>query len=178
MTTEYFGRVRSGDLPSVTLVLRSFRVPPEPGRRDHGVLESAHRLARCHERRDLAQRAAHAPNASPARVAACVQLLEDIDRERLALIARIDNWVADNISHREGASLHTETLGAVIDRMAEKWVAAQDALGLHTPPRPAAPGRGVDGAARLQWMRLAELADGYKDLITDVLEHRRRLPVF
>ncbi|MFD6272810.1 hypothetical protein ACFWFL_25630, partial [Nocardia asteroides] len=30
----------------------------------------------------------------------------------------------------------------------------------------------------LHWCRLAELTDGYRDLITDVTEHRRRLPVW
>jgi hypothetical protein len=46
------------------------------------------------------------------------------------VLGRIDNWVAANIQHRAGASLHTETLGAVIDRMAAKWIAAQQALGM------------------------------------------------
>ncbi|RDI63711.1 DUF4254 domain-containing protein [Nocardia pseudobrasiliensis] len=175
------------ELPSVAVVLRAFREPADSGRTDHRVLEAAHQLAQCHELRRSACQDAHAPDAPSSYVAACSQLLEDIDIDRAKLIARIDNWVAENIPHRRGASLHTETLGAVIDRMAEKWVAAQHAIGL-----PARNGngngkrarttvitrRGVDSEAHLQWVRLAELADGYKDLITDVIEHRRRLPVF
>ncbi|WP_280354943.1 hypothetical protein [Nocardia otitidiscaviarum] len=37
---------------------------------------------------------------------------------------------------------------------------------------------GLDRETHLLWYRLAELADGYRDLITDVAEHRRRLPVW
>ncbi|MCM6778907.1 DUF4254 domain-containing protein [Nocardia sp. CDC159] len=181
MATEYA-------LPSVAVVLRAFREPADPGRPDYRVLEAAYQLAQCHERRRRAHQAAHVPDASSSHVAACSQLVEDIDLTRAKLIAHIDNWVAEHIPHRRGASLHTETLGAVIDRMAEKWVAAQHAIGL-----PARNGHGkkdsraratvisrhgVDSEAHLHWVRLAELADGYKDLITDVIEHRRRLPVF
>ncbi|WP_280298389.1 hypothetical protein [Nocardia neocaledoniensis] len=35
-----------------------------------------------------------------------------------------------------------------------------------------------EARTHLHWCRLAELTDGYRDLITDVTEHRRRLPVW
>jgi hypothetical protein len=195
MATEYTdGRVETGELPTAAELLRAFREPRRAGRRRHSVLDAAHELVQCHERRRRAQQAAHVPGASSTRVAVCSQLVDDIDLDRARLIERINSWVAENIVHRTGASLHTETLGAVIDRMAAKWTAAHYAVGLPVPPvkvdariramlppRWAAntePPRSMDGEAHLHWMRLAELADGYKDLITDVAEHRRRLPVF
>ncbi|MBF6172009.1 DUF4254 domain-containing protein [Nocardia blacklockiae] len=176
MSTEYAdGRIGFGELPSAAELLRAFRADTDG--RGHPVLDAAAELVQCHERRRRARQAAHAPGLPSSRVAAFSHDVDDVDVVRRELIERIDNWVADNIAHRAGASLHTETLGSVIDRMAAKWVAAQHALGL---PAPAAGNhrRGVDSEAHLQWVRLAELADGYKDLVTDVTEHRRRLPVF
>lgn len=176
-----------GTLPSAAELLRAFRAPVDGRVRHRPVLDAAHELAACHERRFGALATAHAPEAGSDQLARCSQLIDDIDARRTEYVAGIDIWVADNIAHRSGASLHTETLGAVIDRMAAKWVAAQHALGM---PRPggkpsqrvrasmAGGRRGVDGEAHLHWVRLAELADGYKDLITDVAERRRRLPVF
>ena len=180
MATVYAGDNDTiGALPSVSVLLRAFRSPgTAPG--DHPVLAAARQLVRCHELRRHAYRDAHAPQVSSTRVASCNETVDRIDRERTALVERIDTWVADNIAHRAGASLHTETLGAVIDRMAGKWVAAQHALGLGAaePPLGETTVSALTGEAHLHWVRLAELADGYQDLITDIAEHRRRLPVF
>ncbi|WP_067699678.1 DUF4254 domain-containing protein [Nocardia jejuensis] len=198
MTTDYTEADFGVELPSPSTLLRAFREPVIAVRRDRDVLESAHELVQCHERRHGALEAAHAAEATPDRVAECSRLVEEIDARRVELISRIDDWVAVNIPHRTGASLHTETLGAVIDRMAAKWVAAQQALGVREPAARHSkstdgrarrrtgpyrisedrPHRGVDAEAHLQWSRLAELADGYKDLITEVAQHRRRLPVW
>ncbi|WP_378738363.1 DUF4254 domain-containing protein [Nocardia brasiliensis] len=175
MPTEFAAvRIGTEELPSPMELLRAFR--DDPDRHKHIVLRAARELVECHERRHKTVEAAHAPDALSGRVAACSKLVEDIDRDRAELIGRIDAWVADNIEHRGGASLHTETLGAVIDRLAAKWVAAQRAL--RKTPRRQAHTVQVDGEAHLQWCRLAELTDGYRDLITDVAEHRRRLPVW
>jgi hypothetical protein len=187
MATEYAGgRIGFGELPSVTELLRAFRAPVDRHGRHRPILDAAHELGNCHERRQAALAAAHTPGAGSDQLAHGSRLVDDIDAERSKQVAGIDIWVADNIAHRSGASLHTETLGAVIDRMAAKWVAAQHALGLPctvgksvTRTRARMGGRhGVDAQAHLHWVRLAELADGYQDLITDVAEHRRRLPVF
>ncbi|MFF2557456.1 DUF4254 domain-containing protein [Nocardia sp. NPDC058058] len=186
------------------MLLRAFQEPvtalfPDPSdaaHPDREVLAAAHDLVQCHERRHRAQEAAHAAGATPQRVADHIGLVEDIDARRTELVARIDEWVAIHIPHRGGASLHTETLGAVIDRMAAKWVAAQQALNTarsegavrkqnpdgrprrRSSPHLGEPPRHADSEAHLQWYRLAELADGYKDLITEVAQHRRRLPVY
>lgn len=199
MSTDYNGAGFGAELPSPATLLRAFREPVSDVGRDHAVLDSAHELVRCHEQRQRALEAAHAREATPDDVADCSHRIDTIDEQRAELVARIDEWVAANIPHRSGASLHTETLGAVIDRMAAKWVAAQQALGV---PEPAArqqskgadgrnrrraiahrisedrPHRVVDTEAHLQWYRLAELADGYRDLITEVAQHRRRLPTW
>ncbi|WP_194818964.1 DUF4254 domain-containing protein [Nocardia sp. XZ_19_385] len=174
-------RIGTDELPHRSALLRAFREPSDPSHRKHRVLTAAHELVECHERRRSALQAAHALDAAPSRVAACSQLVDDIDEHRRELIAVIDDWVATNVAHRTGASLHTETLGAVIDRMAAKWIAAQQALGMNghgSAPPPQVASRNHDADAHLQWTRLAELADGYQDLITDVVEHRRRLPVW
>ncbi|MFD3595051.1 DUF4254 domain-containing protein [Nocardia sp. NPDC058640] len=155
----------SAQLPTPSALLRAFTETDHPGR--HRVLDAANGLARCHDRRRLLLE-------TTSNVEARTRCIDDIDNDRTALIARIDDWVATHIEHREGASLHTETLGAVIDRMAAKWVAAQQALAAQTQTTP----RQRERVTHLQWCRLAELTDGYRDLITDVTEHRRRLPVW
>ncbi|WP_245671291.1 DUF4254 domain-containing protein [Nocardia amamiensis] len=177
MPTEYAQRSFGADeLPPAAALLRAFRDPEDADRHRHCVLEAARALVECHERRHRALEQAHAAGVSSTRVAACTQLVETIDDQRAEWIGRIDSWVDGHIEHRAGASLHTETLGAVIDRIAEKWIAAQYSLGddITVRPHPLQ----VDGEAHLQWTRLAELIDGYQDLITDVIEHRRRLPVW
>ncbi|MEV5834418.1 DUF4254 domain-containing protein [Nocardia sp. NPDC052112] len=177
MPTEYAAGIGADELPSPSALLRAFREANDPNRHRHCVLAAGRELVECHEHRRNAVQAAHAPGASSGCVAQCLQLVDDLDAHRTELVGHIDNWVANNVQHRTGASLHTETLGAVIDRMAAKWVAAQDALGMSAPIEPPHPLQ-LDDDAQLQWSRLAELADGYKDLVTDVTEHRRRLPVW
>ncbi|MFE3544362.1 DUF4254 domain-containing protein [Nocardia sp. NPDC059177] len=161
--------VDATQLPSPSALLRAFGHSTD---QDHPVLEAASCLAHCHARRRTAVDAARDPAAG----AASGQLLDDIDDTRATLIARIDDWVAGNVAHRSGASLHTETLGAVIDRMAEKWIAAQQALG--GDPLTRSTPRLREARTHMHWCRLAELTDGYRDLITDVTERRRRLPVW
>lgn len=184
MPTEYAdGRIGFDELPTAPELLRAFRAPADRQVRPHPVLQAAHTLVGCHERRHRAMTEAHTRDIGSDRLAHCSRIVGAVDAERAKLVAGIDIWVAETIPHRTGATLHTETLGAVIDRLAAKWVAAQYALGLpRTGGEPARRTRGghleVDLEAHLHWVRLAELADGYKDLITDVSERRRRLPVF
>ncbi|WP_405180007.1 DUF4254 domain-containing protein [Nocardia sp. NBC_01377] len=178
MATEHTeNRIVTGELPTRSALLHTFRTPGDPRLRGHRVLEAAGELVECHESRQRALRTARRPGASSGRVAACARQVDDIDHRRAELVGRIDRWVATNVAHRGGASLHTETLGSVIDRLAAKWIVAQQAVGPKASidaPRPLR----TDGIAHLEWTRLAELADGYQDLITDVTEHRRRLPVW
>lgn len=95
-------------------------------------------------------------------------LLLAIERRRLELVMAIDDWVARNVpQHRLGATLHTETIGAVIDRLAEASVKAHHALMTLDSD---------DDMLHSAWHHLAELADAYDDLVRDVRAGRRRLP--
>ncbi|MEV5835549.1 DUF4254 domain-containing protein [Nocardia sp. NPDC052112] len=84
------------------------------------------------------------------------------------LALAVDVWVADNlpIPHPR-ASMHTETMGAVIARLAQAQVYAYHLLMTIDP---------ADPAVHAAWYRLAELVDSYTDLCTDVARRARRLP--
>ncbi|WP_084653914.1 DUF4254 domain-containing protein [Nocardia altamirensis] len=86
------------------------------------------------------------------------------------LVHDIDVWIERIVpQHRRGGTVHTETLGSVIDRMAAAQVRA-DAV-LTGNPNASAP------EVHAAWYRLAELVDGYNDLVTAVVAGHRRLPV-
>lgn len=176
MPIDHGHRLDAAQLPTPSALLRAFLGTDHPDPTRHRVLDAARDLASCHDRRRRALEQARDPAASSSTGAACGRLIDDIDNDRVALIAHIDEWVATHVEHRVGASLHTETLGAVIDRMAAKWVAAQQAMAGPAPTKTTP--RQREARTHLQWCRLAELTDGYRDLITDVTEHRRRLPVW
>jgi hypothetical protein len=84
------------------------------------------------------------------------------------LVLAVDAWVTGRLPvPHPRARLHTETLGAVIDRVAQAQVVAWQALMAMDPT-----GQIVHAA----WFRLAELINGYTDLTIDVLHRARRLP--
>ncbi|MFI5780492.1 DUF4254 domain-containing protein [Nocardia sp. NPDC051570] len=116
----------------------------------HPMLSAAHALAELHEQRIGADR----------------DRVHEIDGLRAQLVRRIDRWVGDTVAPAPGsARIHTETLGAIVDRLAQLTADAYAALA------------GTDdwelGDA---WERLAELAVGYEDLAEEVVTGRRRLP--
>ncbi|MBF6329863.1 DUF4254 domain-containing protein [Nocardia transvalensis] len=133
-------------LPSKHELLRACRAEPEG---DHVLLNHAHALTVLHERRLGA-------NGD----------IDEIDGERTRLVHEIDCWVISRLppSHG-GASLHTETVGAVVDRLAQYTACAYAALA-----------NAGDWNLFDAWERLAELAVGYEDLANDVSSGRRRLP--
>jgi hypothetical protein len=140
-----------GTLPTAPQLLCAFQ-----GRRtqERVLLRFAHALVELHKRR--------------AQVRDMTQIAE-IDCRRTELVDDINDWITRKMpQHRNGASLHTESLGAVIDRMALSWVAANQAI--------EADGVRSDRTHR-HWYHLAELVDGYTDLIAEVAGGRRRLPV-
>lgn len=137
-------------LPTATQLLCTFQ-----GTRfeDHEVLRSARALALLHGRRVTMRDA---------------RLVAEIDDRRRELIEDIDEWIGSRSPQHDGDVLiHAETLGAVIDRMAWGWVDANQVVE-------------IDGArdhqARKRWHRLAELIDGYTELVGDLLRGGRRLP--
>ncbi|MFE9575166.1 DUF4254 domain-containing protein [Nocardia sp. NPDC006044] len=91
------------------------------------------------------------------------------NRARDGLVHSIDLWIERLVpQHRRGATVHTETLGSVIDRIAAAQVRADAVLdrsaGMAEPSVHAA------------WYHLAELVDGYNDLAAAVVTGARRLP--
>ncbi|MFI9510766.1 DUF4254 domain-containing protein [Nocardia sp. NPDC052566] len=134
-------------LPSKEQVLEACRAVP---RTTHPVLDAAHQLAGLHRQR---------LRAVPGRTG-------EIDQHRARLVLTIDQWVAAEapVPHG-GAHLHTETVGTVIDRIAQFSTHAYEIM-------LSAPNRAVHDA----WERLAELALGYQDLADDVSTGHRRLP--
>lgn len=134
-------------LPSKNQLLQACRGTGFPG---HPVLRAAHDLTELHERL----------------LAAGPDQLLELDSRRTDLVLEIDCWVTAQLPPSHGAArIHTETLGAVIDRLARLTAAAYAAL-----TRPA--GRELTST----WEHLAELAVGYEDLASEVCTGRRRLP--
>ncbi|WP_245562431.1 DUF4254 domain-containing protein [Nocardia araoensis] len=100
------------------------------------------------------------------RLAAGLAQAESIDHCRARLVGDIDRWVTARLRPSLGAArVHTETVGSVIDRLAEYTALAYAAL--------ATSSTWVLGDA---WERLAELAVGYEDLKDEVAAGHRRLP--
>ncbi|MTE14172.1 DUF4254 domain-containing protein [Nocardia aurantiaca] len=117
----------------------------------HPLLQAAYELASLHE----------------ARHAAPPEELPEIDCTRVRLIQDIDRWTARELPRPfAAATLHTETLGMVIDRLARFSVDARSAL------------VGTDPESRLHhaWKRLAELSLAYADLSQDLTARTRRIP--
>ncbi|MFX0580091.1 DUF4254 domain-containing protein [Nocardia nepalensis] len=91
---------------------------------------------------------------------------DDIDCRRAKLVRQINHWVHAHLPPAHGsASVHTETLGAVLDRLAQYTATAYAALASAT-----------DYDLGDAWEALAELAIGYEDLADELAAGRRRLP--
>lgn len=100
---------------------------------------------------------------------AAPETISEIDRDRVYFVHAIDLWIERWVpQHSYGPSLHTETLGSVIDRIAACHVSAVNALTTLEISR--------DPRVHLAWQRLAELVNGYGDLAAEVVLGRRRLP--
>ncbi|ONM48894.1 DUF4254 domain-containing protein [Nocardia donostiensis] len=122
-------------------------------RTNHPLLCHANELTTLHERRLCSP-----PGAQ--------DLLTTIDTDRARLVRDIDRWVNSQLPPSPGsARLHTETVGAVVDRLAQLTAHAYAAL---TAPT-------ADDLGTI-WERLAELAVGYDDLAAELGSGRRRLP--
>lgn len=135
-------------LPSKDLILEACSgAIHEP----HPILLAAYELASLHEARSTADSGYTA----------------EIDCCRARLVHEIDRWIAGATPDPAAAAfLHTETIGTVVDRLAELSVAAHAAL------RP----EFTDLELQTAWHRLAELTIGYTDLAFEVSSGRRRLP--
>ncbi|MGW4350744.1 DUF4254 domain-containing protein [Nocardia sp. NPDC004582] len=117
----------------------------------HPLLQAAYELASLHE-------ALHSSTRTD---------LPEIDCTRDRLIHDIDLWTARELPRPfAAATLHTETLGMVIDRLARFSVDARTAL--------ADPATGL--YSHHAWTRLAEISLAYADLTHDLTARTRRIP--
>jgi len=95
--------------------------------------------------------------------------LRAIDHERARLVCRIDDWVSDEQPPAyDAAYLHTETVGMVIDRLAQFVVDAHAASKQTSSTL----------LFRYAQHRLTELARAYSDLSFEITAGTRRLPDF
>ncbi|SNY74481.1 Protein of unknown function [Nocardia amikacinitolerans] len=134
-------------LPSRELVLRAVCGVVDDS---DPLLGAAHQLSRLHERRELVE-----PDAA-----------DEIDWQRARLVCEIDRWVGFLTPPPiPEAPMHTESVGAVVDRLAQLAVLAYLALA-----------RGAEAQLTDVQQRLNELGWAYDDLITEVGSGTRRLP--
>lgn len=154
-------------LPRSASVIAAFRRPGglDTTRRDT-LMAAAEELAANHRRQWHAEDSSRDPRADAAAVAANKRRIDALNARRVALVEQIDAWVTERLTFRAGESLHTETVGTVIDRMAIAWVRATTLINSDAPR----------DHARIALRQLAELATAYDDLVRDVAAGRRRLP--
>ncbi|KIA61360.1 DUF4254 domain-containing protein [Nocardia vulneris] len=84
---------------------------------------------------------------------------------RIQLVRAIDTWVLDTLPPAPTAPLHTETLGQVVDRLAQLTHQTFVALAYAS-----------DQLYEDAWTRLCDLARGYQDLIDELRHGTRRVP--
>jgi hypothetical protein len=119
----------------------------------HPILQAADELASLHE----------------ARWGAPADAVGEIDRARAGLVRDIDRWVTLEKPPESGAAYrHTETVGMVIDRIAEFFIDAQATSGADT----------TEPQRHYAWQRLSELVLAYSDLSFEISAGIRRLPDF
>ncbi|MRH86730.1 DUF4254 domain-containing protein [Nocardia sp. SYP-A9097] len=117
----------------------------------HPLLRAAYELASLHEARSIADSDA----------------LVEIDCARVQLIHDIDCWTAQELPRPyAAAAMHTETVGMVIDRLAQFSTDAHAALD----------NSGTECQSHYTWKRLAELSLAYADLAHDLDTRTRRIP--
>ncbi|WP_330233028.1 DUF4254 domain-containing protein [Nocardia sp. NBC_00508] len=139
--------MNTGALPAKHQVLQACRGELQEG---NPMLRCAHELTALHERR----------------LSAGCESMDEIDALRASLVRDIDRWITVQLPPAHGAAhVHTETMGAVIDRMAKFTAHAYAALASAS-----------EWDLWDAWQRLAELAVGYDDLAAEVSAGVRRLP--
>ncbi|QBS41329.1 DUF4254 domain-containing protein [Nocardia sp. CS682] len=136
-------------LPGKDLLLAACRGMPmlDP---THPMLDAAAELAKVHETREV--------------TATCDGV--KLALRRMELIRVIDEWIAQVAPPPfPAATLHTETVGQIVDRLAQLTNQTFIALA-HAPA----------DLYQDSWARLWDLASGYQDLIDELHNRTRRLP--
>lgn len=155
-------------LPRSASIIEAFRGSTNLDLSRAFVLGIACTLAGLHQQQWDAEDTSRTPGAPAEDVAASKQHIDDLNARRVLLVEQIDTWAVDVIHSRaEEASLHTETLGSVVDRLAIAWVRANSVSKAGNRER-----------ARLALRQLMELADAYDDLVRDIGAGHRRLPTW
>lgn len=152
-------------LPRAASLIAAFPAATSRGHRGQFIIDSGHELAVQHQQQWSAEDASRADGVSAEMVASCKRLIDGLNARRVMLVEHIDDWVAREIRGRADASLHTETIGSVVDRLAIAWVRANSLRS-----------DGANDQARLALLQLTELAAAYDDLVRDVACGCRRLP--
>src|SRR5262245_44805477 len=150
-------------IPRAAAVIRSFRVTPV----EHPVLTPAAGLATQCRLRVEAHRVVSDPNADDHVVAAAARSVSAASVACAVLIDRIAVWAAKALAECRAVVVHTEGLEQLDDRLASLWIRCQlvDA-------------DGYSAGRRVAYHQLGELAVAYDDLIADLTNGRRRLPVY
>ncbi|MFD3744934.1 hypothetical protein [Nocardia sp. NPDC058633] len=139
---------REAMLPGRDVLLAAFRGLPHD---DHPLLDAAGELALLHQLRERTP----------------VSEAEHIDRRRGQLMRAIDRWVILAAPVPPAAAgEHCETLGGLVDRLAEHCTQAFVALA-------GAP----ESVFYDEWVRLDDLADSYERLIDDLWSGVCSLPL-
>ncbi|MFF3574346.1 DUF4254 domain-containing protein [Nocardia jiangxiensis] len=135
-------------LPSKVLLVQACTGIATP---DHPVLLACQELACLHK----------------ARLDYSITDIPEIDSARRKAVREVDRWLSASGTQAPTAPfLHTETVGMVIDRIAEYSIAAQ-----------AGSAQGVLELHRhYLWQRMSELAVAYEDLASEIYAGRRRVP--
>jgi hypothetical protein len=155
-------------LPQSASIIEAFRRGAGGCHPGQFVLHMAYGLADRHQQQWNAEDVSRAPGASAEDIASSKRLIDEFNACRVAAVDQIDQWVAEEIPNHMDASLHTETLGSVVDRLAIAWVRASTLINIGASRE----------RARLSLRQLAELAHAYDDLVRDVATGRRRLPAW
>lgn len=155
-------------LPRSATIIEAFRRSDSQECSISFVLGIARTLAGLHQQQWNAEDTSRTPGASAENVATSKRRIDELNARRVVLVEQIDTWAAGGIhTQAEEASLHTETLGSVVDRLAIAWVRANNVSRTGDRER-----------ACLALRQLAELADAYDDLVRDIGAGQRRLPTW
>lgn len=154
-------------LPPASAIIRTCTVTSVDGRR-HPLLAAAKALSALHEQRAEAEQLINDPASDDHAQAAAARTMAAAGTGRSVLTDRIDQWVCHALPENRRATVHTETLGQLIDRMTSTWTRWNLAKDREDPTE-------SDLASTLL-LHLSELSIGYDDLVADLRAGRRRLP--
>ncbi len=122
-------------------------------------------LCRAHRQQWEAEDDSRATTADGALLAEVKRRIDRMNITRSGLIEELDTWTSRHLEQVDGAPLHTETLGSVIDRLCIAWVRAQKLNG-----------RGSSARGALATRQLRELAFAYDTLVAELIAGCRRVP--